>query len=68
MRCLLVVDMFVASDTLARGDYAAKEECEQRIANSAEDHSLPERDCVARLGDFHLDPRAHPGFDTAPLP
>jgi hypothetical protein len=68
MRGLLVVDGFVASDTLARGDYAAKEECEQCIAKWAEGHSLPERDCVAYLGDFHLDPRAHPGFDTAPLP
>ena len=31
-------------------------------------HVAPERDCVAYLRDFHLDPRAHPGFDRAPLP
>jgi hypothetical protein len=31
-------------------------------------HVAPERDCVAYVRDFHLDPRAHPGFDTAPLP
>ena len=28
----------------------------------------PERDCVAYMRHFHLDPRAQPGFDTAPLP
>jgi hypothetical protein len=31
-------------------------------------HAEQKGDCVAYGGNCHPDPRAHPGFDTAPLP